>query len=148
MKRGIPVGMMVSLILIVGTALPAATAEDEVVVASPREHATRFFEAALGEDWQEAPALLLKGSGILAGSPEAGEKVKAGLAALHAKLGAPVGYELIEEQEVGASMVRLLFFLKYEAKPVVWELFYYRATDNWSLINISNPGDFRVVRSN
>ncbi len=144
-----PVAVMVLVILIVGTALPAAAAEEEVVVVtSPREHAKQFFEAALGEQWQEAPAMLLKGSSIAAGGPEAEENIKARLTAMHTKFGAPVGYELIEEQEVGSSMIRLLYFLKYQAKPVVWELFYYRAADSWALINMNNPGDFRVVRSN
>lgn len=112
----------------------------------PVDHATSFFEILLSDEWQEAPAKLLAGSGIIQSDPEAANKILEQVTQRHEILGAPLGYELITNDEIGTSVVRLLFVLKFESKPVAWEFYYYKASDTWELANLSVLPDFRVIR--
>jgi hypothetical protein len=52
--------------------------------------------------------------------------------------GKPISVEFIKQQNYGDSIVRLVYILKYERAPLVWEFFFYQATpkSDWSLINL------------
>ncbi len=126
---------------------PALLAAEEEPPVVPEQQATEFMEAILGEGWKDAPGRLLKGSNIEAENPQAASKIVALLEAQRAKFGEPLGYELARKEEIGTSVIYLYFILKFEAKPVVWEFFYYRPAEQWTLINLNIPQDFRGVRA-
>lgn len=138
-------------LLVVGLALalmsPALLAAEEAPPLVPEQQATEFLEAILGEGWKDAPGRLLKGSKIESENPEAGSKIVALLEAQRAKLGDPLGYELARREEIGTSVIYLYFILKFADKPVIWEFFYYRPAEQWTLINLNIPPDFRMLRA-
>jgi hypothetical protein len=49
-----------------------------------------------------------------------------------------LGSELVIKQELGKSVVRLVYILKCEKMPVVWEFYYYKADKDWLLISLKS----------
>ncbi len=68
------------------------------------------------------------------------ENLKKQTSALLAALGSPLGYEFVKEQHYGDSMVRVVYILKYDKGPVIWEFYFYKPKSEWVLINME-PGD-------
>jgi len=51
-------------------------------------------------------------------------------------LGKPVGMEFIRSQRYGESVVRLVYMVKYESGPLVWEFYFYNPGSEWKLVGI------------
>ncbi len=68
------------------------------------------------------------------------ESLKKQTASLLATLGSPLGYEFVKEQRYGDSMVRVVYILKYDKGPVIWEFYFYKPKSEWILINME-PSD-------
>jgi len=134
-------------VLVFALMSPTLLVAEEAPPLVPEQHATEFLEATLGEGWKDAPGPLLQDSNIEAENPEAKAKITALLEMQRSKFGKPLGYELVKKEELGTSVVYLFFIVKFENKPVVWEFFYYRPGDDWTLINVNVPQDFRALRS-
>ncbi|MHC5061945.1 MAG: hypothetical protein ACYTFK_12775 [Planctomycetota bacterium] len=49
-----------------------------------------------------------------------------------------LGSELVKKQEFGKSVIRLIYILKCEKMPVVWEFYYYKADKDWQLISLKS----------
>jgi hypothetical protein len=74
------------------------------------------------------------------------EEGKRQIAANLSKYGKQLGYELVVEKPFGASVVRLVYILKMEKHPTVWEFFFYRPKDNWFLANFDVNDEFKGLR--
>ena len=48
--------------------------------------------------------------------------------------GKGIDYEFIKKQKYGNSIVRLVYIMKCEQMPVVFECYFYKASSNWKLI--------------
>jgi hypothetical protein len=68
------------------------------------------------------------------------EGLKKQTSALLAALGSPLGYEFIKEQRYGESIVRVVYILKYDKGPVIWDFYFYKPKSEWIVINME-PGD-------
>lgn len=60
--------------------------------------------------------------------------------------GRVLGYDLIKEQKYGSSFVRLVYVLKSQKAPTVWEFYFYKPGDRWFLANINFNDRFRHLR--
>ena len=48
-----------------------------------------------------------------------------------------LSYEFVKQQEYGDSVVRLVYVLKCEQVPLIWEFYFYKPVSDWTLVNIS-----------
>ena len=48
-----------------------------------------------------------------------------------------LGYEFVKQQKYGDSVVRLIYVLKCEQVPVIWEFYFYKPVSDWTLVNIA-----------
>lgn len=48
-----------------------------------------------------------------------------------------LGYEFIKQQKYGDSVVRLVYVLKFEQIPLIWEFYFYKPVSEWTLVNIA-----------
>ena len=62
------------------------------------------------------------------------------------ELGASIGYELVTEKLLSESLVRLVYLLKFENQPAVFEFFYYRAHDSWEIVLLNIVPDIGHLR--
>ena len=112
---------------------------------SPRQHAEQFLSGLVSGDTEKAYDRLFAGSAMADQSTRV-EAVKRQTAANLPLYGKPLGYELVMEKTFGTSAVRLLYILKTEKHPVVWEFFFYRPKDTWLLANVRFNDEFNGLR--
>jgi len=48
-----------------------------------------------------------------------------------------LSYDFIKQQKYGDSVVRLVYVLKCEQVPVIWEFYFYKPVSDWTLVNIT-----------
>lgn len=57
-----------------------------------------------------------------------------------------LGYELTKEEEYGSSVVKLIYILKSEKAPTVWEFIFYKPNESWYLVNATFSDQFTGLR--
>lgn len=50
--------------------------------------------------------------------------------------GKPLGFELLKQQDYGASIARMVYVLKCEKHPLIWEFYFYKPKSEWTLVRI------------
>ena len=48
-----------------------------------------------------------------------------------------LGHEFLSEKQIGSSIVRLVYILKSEKGPTVWEFYFYKPKDSWFLAKVT-----------
>ena len=48
-----------------------------------------------------------------------------------------LSYDFVKQQNYGDSVVRLVYVLKCEQVPVIWEFYFYKPVSDWTLVNIA-----------
>jgi len=46
-------------------------------------------------------------------------------------------HEFVKEQKYGKSLVRLVYIMKSEQKPLTWEFYFYKANSDWEMVNFN-----------
>ena len=91
---------------------------------SPKDITNAFFASVIKGNIASGYDQLFQGSPIPADKPQAvtalKQQTKSGLP-LYGKL---IGYEFIKEERFGKSIVRLLYTLKSEKGPTIWEFYF------------------------
>jgi hypothetical protein len=64
------------------------------------------------------------------------ESLKKQTSGLLAALGSPLGFEFVKEQRYGESVVRVVYILKYDKGPIMWEFYFYKPKSDWIMINM------------
>jgi hypothetical protein len=100
---------------------------------SPRAIAENFFRTLQGGKVSQAYDQLFAGSSIPQVKPQEAEMVKRQTESGLTLYGKILGFELIREEKFGTSVVRLVYVLKSEKTPTVWELYFYKPKANWFL---------------
>jgi hypothetical protein len=59
--------------------------------------------------------------------------------------GEVIGYEFLREETFGDSVVRLVYLLKSEKHPTVWEFYFYKPKTEWFLSNILFNDQFQLL---
>jgi len=88
---------------------------------------------------------LCSGSPLLSEKPQALAALKSQITAYLPLYGAVLGHELVMREEFGASLVRLVYLLKLEEHPLVWEFFFYRPADSWKLSHVVFVDQFQLL---
>jgi len=111
----------------------------------PVEFTSEFFKMVTAGKISEAYDKLLIGSKIPAQKPQAVDVLKrqtSGGLPLYGKI---IGIEKIREERIGKSIVRLVYVLKSESAPTMWEFYFYKPKDNWFLANVMFNDQFQLL---
>lgn len=58
-----------------------------------------------------------------------------------------LGFELIREEKFGTAVVRLVYLLKLEKGPTVWELNFYKLKTAWFFANLMFNDQFNLLEA-
>lgn len=71
------------------------------------------------------------------------EKLKFEVYRLAKKSGAPRGFERILQQKAGTFVTRYRYLLLFDAKPIVFDFYFYKKERGWTLLHIHYNMDIR-----
>ena len=132
----------VSTILLLVAALislSASAPEDSL-----KARAGQFFHSVRKGDTDKAFEVLFEGSPFAQAKSEALESMKEDFRK-HLGKSEVIGTELIKEQAYGKSIVKLVYVLKLQSQPLVWEFHFYRAKSSWTLARVGFDEDLRKL---
>lgn len=112
--------------------------------ASPSEQAERFLTEVGGGGVEGALDTICAGS-LLAANVQQLVLLKGQIEMALPLYGGVLGFEKVEEEVFGDSLVRLTYLQKFERHPLVWEFFFYRPKDGWVLSNIQFADQFALL---
>lgn len=113
---------------------------------TPRQRVGQFFATLTTGDTNKAYDQLFAGSAVSTDFATRLDALKRQTTANLPMYGKPLGNELVLEKSFGTSVIRLLYVLKMEKHPVVWEFFFYRPKDKWYIANVSLNDEFNGLR--
>ncbi len=118
------------LILVFVSASPA---QDK----SPKAMTEGFFRLLMENKMPEAYTHLFVGSPVPKLRPEETDVIKQQTKTTLADYGKILGYDLIREEKFGGSVLRLVYLLKSELVPTVWQFFFYKPDSEWYLLGVT-----------
>jgi len=87
------------------------------------------------------------GSNIPALKPQAVEMLKIQITSGLHLYGKILGFEKIREETFGTSVVRVVYVLKSERAPTIWEFYFYKPKSDWFVVNIMFNDQFQLLDS-
>jgi len=103
---------------------------------TPQQIVEKFLSGIQKGKISESYDELFKGSNILTAKPQAvttlKHQTKTGLP-LYGKV---LGFEKIHNEQLSKSLARLVYVLKVERHPTIWQFYFYKPYDQWVLINV------------
>ncbi len=126
--------LTVGAVLFLFTVTPNASAK-VADVAAPMQKAETFLSKLVAEQIGPAYDELFAGTSI-ASKPQAVALLKNQTATVRSLYGKVLGYERLSSRTFGDSVVRLLYILKYEVSPIVFEFYFYRVSGEWILVKV------------
>lgn len=112
----------------------------------PKEKAEAFFASIQKGDISGGYDRLFVGSAIPQDKPQAVTVIKTQTQNGLPLYGAILGYELTKEEKFGSSVVRLVYILKSERAPTIWEFYFYKPKDSWFLVHVTFNDQFALLR--
>jgi len=112
------------------------------LATEPKEFVEQFFDKIKAGKITEGYDGLFAGSGISVLKPQAFQMLKMQTAAVLPVYGSILGFEKIREEKFGASLVRLVYILKSENGPTIWEFYFYKPRTNWFCDNVFFNDEF------
>jgi hypothetical protein len=87
----------------------------------------------------------LLGGSPLAEKSKAIDQQKQQTSQLFDSYGKLLGFEPVKKEQFGKSLVRLVYMMKCEKLPLVWEFYYYKADKDWQLISLKSRDTFEML---
>lgn len=109
---------------------------------SPASISETFFNGLKKGNVSRSYDELFVGSSIPSSQPQAVELLKKQTEMAVSLYGEVIGFELVHEERFGNSVVRLVYLLKSELHPTVWEFYFYRPRSEWILSNMKFNDQF------
>lgn len=130
-------------LLIIGIVLFVST--NNCYAQEPIKSASDFFKMVKAGKVAEAYDQIFKGSQIPTQKPQAVEMLKTQTASGLPMYGKILGFEKMREEEIGTSIIRLVYILKSELHPTVWEFYFYKPKETWFLTNVIFNDQFQLL---
>jgi hypothetical protein len=111
----------------------------------PGEFTEDFFKMVQAGKISEAYDNLFVGSQIPAQKPQAVDMLKRQTSSGLPLYGNIVGLEKVREERIGKSIIRLVYVLKLDLAPTVWEFYFYKPKENWFLANVIFNDQFQLL---
>lgn len=106
--------------------------------------ATKFFQMIQKGKINEAYNQVFIGSIMSTEKPQQLEMVKNQTQAI-SMYGGIIDFEKISEESIGSSIIRLVYVLKSEKHPTIWELYFYKPKSEWILSQIMFNDQFQKL---
>ena len=135
--------LTVGAVLFLFTVTPNASAK-VADVAAPMQKAETFLSKLVAEQIGPAYDKLFAGTSI-ASKPQAVALLKNQTATVRSLYGKVLGYERVSSRTFGDSVVRLLYIMKYEVHPIVFEFYFYRVSREWILVKVQFNDQFSLL---
>ena len=132
------------LLLVVLLVLPLSLFAAEPTM--PKDRVDAFLGAVRKGDISGGYDRLFAGSSIPQDKPQAVTLLKTQTQTGLPLYGKILGHEFIKEEKFGSAIVRLVYVLKSEKGPTVWEFYFYKPKDSWFLANILFNDQFALLR--
>ena len=113
----------------------------------PTQKVENFLQMVQDGKINEAYDLLFLGSSIPSSKPQAVQMLKTQTSSGLPLYGSILGFEKVREESFGASVIRLVYILKSEIAPTVWEFYFYKPKGTWFLANIIFNDQFQLLDS-
>ena len=112
---------------------------------APKGAAEQFLRTLMSGEVDKAYDSLFQGSLLPVKKPGAFDVLKGQTKLAMPVYGKVVGFESVNEQKFGDSIVRLVYVLKFEQHPMIWEFFFYRAKSGWVVSNVVYNDQFQLL---
>lgn len=113
---------------------------------SPKDKVEAFLTSIQKGDISDGYDRLFIGSSIPQDKPQAITLIKTQTQSTLPLYGKMLGYDFVKEEKYGSSVVRLIYILKSEKGPIIWELFFYKPKDLWFLANVIFNDQLSLLR--
>jgi len=137
MIKKTPVFILVALLILASTAFSKEQ--------NPTQKAESFLQMVQDGKIDEAYDMLFVGSSIPSSKPQAVQMLKTQTSSGLPLYGTVLGFDKVREELFGDSVVRLVYILKSEIAPTVWEFYFYKPKGKWFLANIIFNDQFKLL---
>ncbi len=87
-----------------------------------------------------------EGSEIVKSKSQAVDLLKAQTKNALPLYGTVLSFEKVIDKNYGSSITRLVYIVKMERHPLVWEFYFYKPTDHWKVSNVFFNDQFQGLR--
>lgn len=112
----------------------------------PKEFTEKFFQLVQSGKVPDAYRQLFAGSQIAVQKPQAFELLTKQTVDGLPMYGNIHGFELIHEEKFGDTIVRLVYILKSEIAPTIWEFYFYKPKSDWFLVKLLFNEEFNLLQ--
>jgi len=112
----------------------------------PKEFTEKFFQVVQSGKIPEAYNQLFAGSQLAVKKPQAFELLTKQTVDGLPMYGNILGVELVHEEKFGGTIVRLVYILKSEIAPTVWEFYFYKPKSDWFLGKLLFNDEFNLLQ--
>lgn len=109
----------------------------------PKQFVAEFFKGVKAGKVNQAYDGLLQGSGIAQAKPQDVDVLKSQTSNIVSFYGPILDSEIVREEKFGNSIVRLVYILKHEKGPIIWQFYFYRPHGKWFLGKIDFNDQFQ-----
>jgi hypothetical protein len=113
---------------------------------TPRAKAEAFLGSVVAGDIAGGYDRLFVGSSIPKSKPQAVTLLKTQTQSGLPLYGKTLGYEFVKEETYGTSIDRLVFILKSEVGPTIWEFYFYKPANSWFLTNVVFNDQYTLLK--
>ena len=131
------------LAFIFSACLPTLAYCDEV--QTPERIASRFFETLLQGKEAEAIDFFMGPNRFLRRNGEQVEQMKSQVSEAMRLYGRPFAVESISVEEITPSLQRRVYLTKHTNHPLVWEMYFYRAKNEWMPDQLVFVDQYQVI---
>ncbi|MCP4748978.1 MAG: hypothetical protein GY874_23030 [Desulfobacteraceae bacterium] len=132
---------LLSLMILLISSVSYAKQNDPIKITE------QFFTMIKDGKINQAYDMLLKNSTGPVSKPDAIKLLQNQTASGLKIYGAVLGHEKITMEKFGGSITRLVYVLKSERMPIVWEFYFYKPKDKWHLAGIKFNDQFQEIES-
>jgi hypothetical protein len=104
----------------------------------------QFLSDIINGEVDKAYNELLNGT-QLAEKSQAIDQQKQQTSRLFDSYGKLLGFEPVKKEQYGKSLVRLVYMMRCEKLPLIWEFYYYKADKDWQLISLKSRDTYDML---
>lgn len=101
----------------------------------PKAWAEKFLDIMVAKGPEKAQEFLKENSEFGAGDANATKRFQRSMEAAKARYGEAIGFELLDQDEVGKSLLKLEYLLRFKSYPLRLDFFFYKPTSAWNLVS-------------
>jgi hypothetical protein len=64
-----------------------------------------------------------------------------------ASLGEPLSYQFVKKEVIGDTILRVTYFQRFKHAPLQWDFFFYKADNEWQIMNYSDNTSLVIMLS-